>query len=136
MAFSGPLADRIAIRELIETYADAVFRADADAWASTWTKTCVWTLMGQDVHGREAVVAAWKQAMSGFAFAAFYTQPGAIDIQGERATGRCYTIEILKLPDGGVREISGLYEDAFEKTDGEWKFAKRSYHILIDQPPT
>jgi uncharacterized protein (TIGR02246 family) len=136
MTFSGPLADRIAIRELIETYGDAVFRKDAEAWASTWTKECVWTLMGQDVRGRDAVVGAWKQAMSGFAFAAFYTVPGALNVQGESATGRCYTIEILKLPDGSVREISGLYEDAFEKVDGEWKFAARSYSILIDRAPT
>jgi hypothetical protein len=73
--------------------------------------------------------------MGAFALAAFYTVPGALDIQGGRATGRCYTIEVLKLPDGSVREISGLYEDVFEKVADQWKFASRSYHILVDRAP-
>ena len=38
MAFTGPLEDRIAIRELLETYADAVCRVDAEAWGSTWAE--------------------------------------------------------------------------------------------------
>ena len=38
MPFSGPVEDRLAIRELLETYADAVTRQDAEAWGSTWAE--------------------------------------------------------------------------------------------------
>jgi len=36
MAFTGPFEDRLEIRELLETYSDAVCKVDADAWAATW----------------------------------------------------------------------------------------------------
>jgi len=32
MAFTGPMEDRLAIRELHDSYGDAVFRADGDEW--------------------------------------------------------------------------------------------------------
>ena len=34
MPFTGPAEDRLAIRELLETYADAVTRCDAEAWGA------------------------------------------------------------------------------------------------------
>ena len=37
--FDGPLEDRMAIRERIEAYSDAVFRKDADAWIANWRET-------------------------------------------------------------------------------------------------
>ena len=36
MAFEGPIEDRLAIRELIENYADAVFQRDEERWAANW----------------------------------------------------------------------------------------------------
>ena len=36
MPFTGPGDHRLAIRELLETYADAVTRCDADAWAAVF----------------------------------------------------------------------------------------------------
>jgi hypothetical protein len=35
MPSTGPAEDRLAIRELLETYADAVCRRDADDWGAT-----------------------------------------------------------------------------------------------------
>lgn len=34
MPFTGPFEDRLAIRELIESYGDAVTQRDVDAWAA------------------------------------------------------------------------------------------------------
>lgn len=133
MTFTGPLEDRLAIRELLETYADAVFRRDAEAWGATWAADGVWMLMGMEVRGRDTIVAAWKQAMSAFEVAAFYATPGALAVAGDRADGRCYTIEVLKAQDGSIRRISGRYDDSFVKVDGHWRFAARAYTVLIDQ---
>jgi len=44
MSFSGPAEDRLAIRELIEAYADAVTRNDATAWIATWAEDSIWSL--------------------------------------------------------------------------------------------
>ena len=46
MISQGPLEDRLAIRELIESYNDAVMRFDGDAWRSNWLEDAIWSLPG------------------------------------------------------------------------------------------
>jgi len=38
MAFTGPFEDRLAIRELVDSYGDAVARNDAQAWGANWAE--------------------------------------------------------------------------------------------------
>jgi SnoaL-like protein len=42
MTFAGPFEDRLAIRELLDAYSDAVCSFDADAWGATWAEGGVW----------------------------------------------------------------------------------------------
>lgn len=125
-------ADREAIRTLLEAYADAVIRRDADAWSATWAEDAVWTLMGTPISGRAAIAAAWVQAMAGFPFAGFFCQLGALRIDGDRATGRSYTNEIFRTADGAVRRLVGGYEDRYVRQDGRWLFAARSFTPLME----
>lgn len=133
MSFEGPVEDRVAIRERIEAYADAVFRRDADDWIANWTDNGTWSLPGLDVTGRDNIKAAWLQAMSVFQLAAFFATPGSIRISGQSAQARVYTQEILTLADGGVRRIVGAYDDELIKVDGAWLFRRRAYRILHDE---
>jgi SnoaL-like domain len=66
MGFSGPLSDRVEIRELYETYVDAVAMNDAELWASTWVDDCVWHIAGQTTEGKDKTVALWKPFMDSF----------------------------------------------------------------------
>lgn len=132
-AFEGPLEDRIAIRERIEAYSDAVFRHDADAWIACWAEDGVWKLPGIDVTGRPQIKAAWQGAMAAFEMAGFFAVPGSIRISGDRAKARVYTQEILLLKAGGMRRIVGAYDDDLVKQDGVWRFASRAYKVLHDQ---
>ena len=131
----GPLEDRIAIRELHEQYADAVVRADAADWGKVWTEDAHWTLMGTAVDGREAIVAFWSQAMSGLDAVSFHCIPSATDIDGDRATGRCQTQEIMKVKDGTTRVIGGLYEDEMIKQNGAWRYTKRVFRVVAEYTP-
>lgn len=131
--FRGPLEDRLAIRERVEAYADAVFRRDADGWIANWSEEAVWSLPGIEVSGLAQIKQAWSQAMAGFPLAAFFASPGGIEVHGERATARVYTQEVLVLPDGGVRRIVGGYDDELIKVDGVWLFSRRAYRILHDE---
>lgn len=133
MPFEGPIEDRLAIRERIEAYADAVFRRDADSWIANWAEDAVWSLPGFEVSGRDNIRAAWLQAMSAFPLAAFFASPGAIRVEGRTAQARVYTQEVLTLADGGLRRIVGAYEDDLVKVDGAWLFSRRDYRILHDQ---
>lgn len=132
MAYRGPLEDRLAIRELIETYNDAVFRRDGEAWISTWAEDAVWELMGQTIEGRADIRAAWQQAMEMFDYVGFHGLPGAIEIEdeGQRATARVYVNEVMLAKDGGYRNVQGGYDDTLVKTDGQWLFARRVYRVM------
>ena len=131
--FDGPVEDRLAIRERIEAYSDAVFRKDADAWIANWAEDGVWKLPGIDVTGKPQIKAAWVGAMSNFAVAGFFATPGSIEVRGDRASVRVYTQEVLIDHAGGVRRIIGAYADELVKTDGAWLFASRAYTVLHDQ---
>ena len=52
MISSGPLEDRLAIRELVDSYNDAVMRFDGEAWAANWRDDATWCLGGNDVTGK------------------------------------------------------------------------------------
>ena len=60
MAFTGPLEDRIAIRELMDTHAHGVMAKDAELWGSMWADDAFWALPEYPdlagFHGKEAIV--------------------------------------------------------------------------------
>lgn len=130
MSTTGPLEDRIAIRETLEAYADAVFRRDGDAWGATWAENAEWDLAGTQVSGKANIVGLWTTAMKGFSFVAFFVQAAEIRIDGARAQVRSYTVEELVETGGNFRHIVGRYDDEMVKTDGRWLFARRTYRIL------
>lgn len=131
MISSGPLEDRLAIRELIDSYNDAVMRFDGEAWAANWTEDATWTLPGLgDVNGKKNVVERWQGAMSAFSFVGFFASAGPIVVDGDKARGTWYQQEFLHQKDGVKRNITGQYTDDYVKRDGRWFFKKRVYQIL------
>ncbi|MEL7128913.1 MAG: nuclear transport factor 2 family protein [Pseudomonadota bacterium] len=132
MSFMGPVEDRLAIRELIDTYSDAVARRDADAWIATWTDDASWDLVGHVVEGRDAILQTWLGAMGTFDFVAFHAAPGSIEIDGDQAKVRVYVSEVLVPNGGGLRRVEGAYADTCRKVDGAWRFSSRAYKILLD----
>ena len=57
-------------------------------------------------------------------------QPGFIEIDGNKAKMRSYTIETAVLPDGSEIRPCGQYDDECLKEKGSWKFSKRSFTNL------
>ena len=103
MTFTGPFEDRLAIRELLEAYADAVTRRDAEDWGATWAEDAEWSLPDYPeigtTKGRGAIVAMWKEAMKAYPGIMFEAWPGAIEIDGDTATIRSYTTEVYDQED-------------------------------------
>lgn len=132
MPFIGPAEDRLAIRELLETYADAVTRHDADAWA----EDAEWSLPDfpeiGTTTGRAAIKAMWIEAMKGFAGIMFEAWPGSIEVAGNHATMRSYTAEVYDR-DGVTIRDRGVYEDECVKIDGRWLFKTRSFRNIHRQ---
>lgn len=122
--------DNLAIRELVESYNDAVMRFDENDWSSNWVDDARWDTGGGLIEGKQAVVSAWLQAMSAFSFVGFFASAGPIRIDGDAATGVWYQQEFLHQKDGGRIDVVGRYQDDYVKQDGRWLFAKRIYSVL------
>ena len=136
MPFTGPAEDRLAIRELLEAYADAVTQCDAAAWGETWAEDASWSLpdypeMGV-TQGRAAIVAMWVEAMKNYPGIMFEAWPGSIEVTGASATMRSYTSEVYE-QDGATVRDRGVYEDVCVKQDGRWLFKSRSFRKIHRQ---
>ncbi|MFC0202853.1 nuclear transport factor 2 family protein [Novosphingobium soli] len=136
MPFTGPFEDRLAIRELLETYADAVTRRDAQDWGATWAQDAEWSLPDYPelgtTKGREAIVAMWIEAMKAYPGIMFEAWPGSIAVEGDRATMRSYTSEVYD-HDGVTMRDRGVYEDTCVKVEGRWLFQSRSFRNIHRQ---
>lgn len=129
--FTGNIEDRIAIRERIEAYSDAVFRRDADDWAECWAEDAIWQVGESRAEGRAAIRELWLQLMSGFEMAGMYVTHAAVAIDTDVADARSYLLELLRGVDGSERVVSGRYDDRLRRdVDGDWRFVSRSYSVL------
>lgn len=129
----GGVEDQLAIRELIERYADACCTRDEAAITSLWAEDARWGVEGMpdlDGVGRDAIIAGWKRGMGQLSFAFVSYRPGRIDIDGDRATGRTYSYEIITASNGTGRTAVGFYRDSFVKIDGVWLFSERLWSML------
>ena len=130
------IADELAIRELVDRYADAVNCVDAEAWGATWAPDGVWDLSGHEVSGRDALVPFWKQAMSGFSPAIQLVHSGWCDVDGDTATGRWWLIERLwpASGEGDATLVIGVYRDHYVRLDEGWRFARRRFDVAYRGP--
>ena len=131
MISSGPLEDRLAIRELVDSYNDAVMRFDGEAWASNWTDDATWSLPGAgDITGKDNFFPMWQGAMDAFSFVGFFASAGPMVVEGDNAHATWYQQEFLHEKTGTKRTVTGRYEDDYVKVDGRWFFKKRVYSVL------
>lgn len=128
--FEGPVEDRLAIRELVDAYGDAVCRRDADAWVATWAPDGQWIIRGATITGHAALRSTWTGAMAAYRFVSFAGFPGAIRVMGNTAQLRVQTTEWLLPVDGPARLQHGAYADVLTRIDGRWRFARRSFSVL------
>ncbi len=130
MTFAGSADDRLKIRERFDAYSDAIFRGDVEAYLACWSEDCVRTGFGGECRGKSALRAHWDGIWNTLERMTFFTQMGAIEVDGDHATARCYCLEILNLRAGGFRKLVGTYEDELVRERGEWLFSRRSYLLM------
>jgi len=126
------LADKIAIRELLERYCDGVNQRSAEIWASTWADDALWEMVHLDVRveSKANIVETWSGAMELFPFVNMLAQPGFIKIDGDKATMRSYTNEVAVKQDGTELRPLGEYEDEMVRVNGQWLFSSRKFRVL------
>ncbi len=123
--------DRMAIRELIETYADRLNHADWEGYAQTLAEDIEFRVSEPDtlvVHGRDNLVKLVSEGYKG-GFVHQMAHNIVVDhVIGDRARAR-HTLHIVS----ARFRIIALYYDGVVRTPQGWKFAKRDVQITYKE---
>ena len=131
---SNTLEDELALRNLMSRYVDAVNRRDAQAWAATWDDNASWNLLGNDVTGKDNIIALWQQMMAGFEFALMMPSSCLFAVDGDTASGHWYLQEYTRDTQGNTGNIISRYLDTYSKRDGQWLYQSRDYSFIYHGP--
>ena len=133
-------ADRLAIRELVETYAHCADRRDAKGQMALFTTDTHFVVYmnakepkpSQELHSREALAQVFADLNRYDATTHFVGQSTIFTLDGDRATGEAYCLAHHIMVDSGKRRLmiaSLRYLDTFAKIDGAWLFAERLLYV-------
>jgi hypothetical protein len=143
----GPaeVADRLAIRELLDAYAHCADRRDADGQKALFTIDTRFAVFmsgaGTDatyvLSGRESLMPIFED-LNQYDATTHFNGQSTVHLDGHRATGESYTIahHLCTTTDGErtVMIASLRYLDTFAKLDGGWFFAERN--LIVDWTET
>jgi hypothetical protein len=77
--------------------------------------------------GNEKLADAWEFFLQN-------THPGAIDIDGDTASGRAFMVELGRLRDGRSVPNYAIFHDKYRRTRDGWKFTERTYEVRYFDP--
>src|SRR6478672_10287942 len=124
-------ADRLAIRELVETYAHCADRRDAKGQMALFTPDAHFVVYmnakepkpSQELHSREELAPVFADLNQYAATMHFLGQTTILKLTRDRGTGETYCMPHHLTIDGEKRRlmIAALrYYDTVEKVDGAW----------------
>jgi ketosteroid isomerase-like protein len=133
------LADRVAIRELVDAYAHCADRRDAAGQKSLFTDDThfVVYMEGQGseptqvLDGREALTPVFDD-LNRYQATMHFNGQSTVVLDGDRATGESYCIAHHLFRDDGERKLMVAwlrYGDVFVKVDDAWLFAERNLYV-------
>lgn len=124
--------DRLDIADLVNRSVAGVLRKDVALWGSTWAEDGSWMIdmFDQPLTGREAIVATYGRIIERFDFVAMSSFVTDIAVDGDRATGKAYSQELMFPKDGGQKILCGCFHDDYVRRDGQWLFQSRTYETL------
>jgi hypothetical protein len=133
-------ADRLAIRELVETYAYCADRRDAAGQMALFTPDIHFVVYmdaknptpSQELHSREALAPVFADLNKYHATMHFVGQSTISSLAKNHATGQAYCLAHHLTVDGDRRRLmiaTLRYHDTFAKGDGAWLFAERQLYV-------
>jgi hypothetical protein len=134
------VADRLAIRELVEAYAHCADRRDANRQMSLFTVDTHFVVYmdakdpkpSQELNSREALAPVFADLNKYAATLHFLGQTTILTLTNDRSTGETYCMPHHLTVEGEKRRlmIAALrYYDKFAKVDGAWLFAERQLYV-------
>ena len=133
-------ADRLAIRELVETYAHFADRRDAKGRMFLFTPDTHFVVYmnakdptpSQELHSRDALAPVFAELNKYDATTHFVGQSTIFSLTADRATGEAYCLAHHVTVDGTKRRLmvaSLRYLDTFVKMNSSWLFAERRLYV-------
>jgi hypothetical protein len=141
MAMSpNEVADRLAIRELVEAYAHRADRRDAKGQMALFTEDTHFVVYmnakdptpSQELHAREALALVFAELNKYDTTTHFVGQSTIFTLAPDRATGEAYCLAHHVIVEDGKRRLmiaSLRYLDTFVKIDGVWLFSERRLYV-------
>lgn len=128
------LGDRLAIREVIERFSDAVTHRSWSDLATAFHADAVWKVgapMNLELQTRDGIVAGLSAGIGRMDFLAQMTHSMVISIDGDKATARTIIHEVGRTSSqkSGICLI-GSYNDILSRRDGRWAFDRREFVII------
>ena len=132
-------ADRLAIRELVDAYAQCADRRDTDGQKSLFTQDTHFVIYmdgqgsepTQVLDGRDALTPVFA-ALRDYQATMHFNGQSTIELDADRATGESYCIAHHLFTKDGERQLMVAflrYHDTFVKRDGGWRFAERELYV-------
>ena len=123
--------DHFELSRLVEAYCDGVINKDLETWGATWADDSQWQLTGDPIHGKQAIVDYWVEAMTRFEWVVQTAPHSVFDVAegATEGTGRVVANETFKRADGVIGGLLAIYHDQYVKTDDGWKFADRKLEV-------
>jgi len=133
-AHPDPVTEDLAVRDLLNRFADAVCRQDSTAVADLFTADGVWIVTGYGQPTGRAEIAAflaallehWSTIVHGYLSGRIHLDPTDPD----RATGRWY-IEEFGEKSGTEVLFAGVYHDEYLREAGLWRFSRRRFDSMF-----
>ena len=137
---SQEIADRLAIRELVEAYAHCADRRDAPGQMSLFTADTHFvvymnakdSMPTQELHSREDLAPVFEELKKYESTMHFIGQSTILTLTDDRATGEVYCMANHLTVEADKRRLMVAYlryYDRFVKADGVWLFAERLLYV-------
>jgi ketosteroid isomerase-like protein len=136
----GEMADRLAIRELVDAYAHRADRRDAEGQMSLFTEDTHFVVFmnakdprpSQELHSRKALAPVFADLNKYDATTHFVGQSTIHILEADNASGETYCLahHVSATSEGRRLMVASLrYHDTFRKIEGYWFFAERLLYV-------
>ncbi|WP_294609803.1 nuclear transport factor 2 family protein [uncultured Bacteroides sp.] len=131
---AAEVADRMALKELVDTFSNLADVKDVDAQMTLFTNDAeVHSKSGDRVSvmkGKEQIGKAFANYLALFDVVYHLNGQQTVEIKGNEATGISYCF--VTLIGGGKKNQSGVrYRDTYVKVDGKWLIKKRESNFMF-----
>lgn len=126
-AYLEAAADRVMIQDLLARYALEVDYGTPEAFAATFCEDGLFEIsaISLRVEGRKELAAFGEAVQRTLPPLHHVMSNIAIDVEGDRASGRCELNEFSALPEVIIPNVQGLYEDDYVFDGSAWLIERR-----------